>query len=363
MMQVDLSVKIYVWTALLTAITSVLIAVFVYIKNRKLMLNKLWALFSLLTACWSFCYYKWSALPDNYSASLAWNRWGNLFAIIIPAVFLHFTLYLTGQIKEKKKILFISYPIAAAIFISALIYPQHFIRSLVPKVNFSNYPEGGIIFLLFFTLEYFILMAYSLYLSFAAFKNATGLKRDQIKYTWIGMIVGIGGASTNFFPMFYVPIYPIGNIFVGLYPLVIAYAIIRYRLMEIDTVAHKTLLWVLTLLVVILPIGIAVTLSFERISALDRIFKLTFASGVLIFFVWYYGKLKPRVDHFFRRKKYDYYQILGEIGQKIGSELDINRVAGRLFKEIKDVLYIRNGLILVQAARAIRLYRNRKYRV
>ena len=173
------------------------------------------------------------------------------------------------------------------------------------------------------------------------------VRKLEILY-WIGMLVGIGGASTDFFPMFHLPIFPIGNIFVCFFPLLIAYAIVRYRLMEIDTVAHKTLLWILTLLVIILPVGVAVTLSFERISTLDRIFKLTFASGVLIFFVWYYGKLKPRVDHFFRRKKYDYYQILGEIGQKIGSELDIGRVAGRLFKEIKDVLYIRNGLILVQ---------------
>jgi serine phosphatase RsbU (regulator of sigma subunit) len=65
-------------------------------------------------------------------------------------------------------------------------------------------------------------------------------------------------------------------------------------------------------------------------------------------YLFYYRKTQPRIDHLFRRRKYDYYQVLGEIGQKIGSELDINNVVNRLFKELKEVLYIRNGLILVQ---------------
>ena len=348
MLNADITVKIYQITALVTAIAALLNAIFVYAKNRRLMLNRLWALFCLLTACWSYCYHKWSVLTGNFHAALTWNRWGNHFAILIPAVFLHFTLYLIEQIEEKRKVLYISYGITALILISALLFPGHFIRTLMPKVNFSNYPEGGIIFLLFFTMQFFMIMGYSLYLQFTTFKKLKGLKRNQVKYTWIAMLIGIGGASTNFFPMFHIPVYPFGNIFVGVYVFIIAFAIIRYRLMEIDTVIHKTALWVLTLLLLILPVGMAVVFSFDWVASLSRMVKLALTSSVLIFFVWYYGKLKPRIDHIFRRRKYDYYEVLGEIGQKIGSELDINRVIDRLFKELKEVLYIKNGLILVQ---------------
>jgi serine phosphatase RsbU (regulator of sigma subunit) len=71
-------------------------------------------------------------------------------------------------------------------------------------------------------------------------------------------------------------------------------------------------------------------------------------TGLFYVFLFYYRKAQPHIDHLFRRRKYDYYAVLSEVGQKIGSELDINNVVSRLFKELKDILYIRNGLALVQ---------------
>ena len=345
---VDISVRLYQISALFTAIFSFAIAVFVLAKNRKLVLNRLWGIFCLLTAGWSYSYYMWSITPNHLGISLFWNRLGNLFAIIIPPIIFHFALYVADRVQEKRKMLYVSYGASAAIFIAAVVFPEHFIRTLIPKVNFSNYPEGGVIFLVFFTLQFFILMYYSLYIEFVEFKKARGAKRNQIKYLWIGKVVAICGASTNFFPMFHLPVFPLGNLFVGLFPFIVAYSIIRYRLMEIDTVIHRTILWVLTSCSILIPIGVLLFFVRTWLVSLTWI-QLTFiTTGLFYVYLFYYRKTQPQIDHLFRRRKYDYYKVLGEIGQKIGSELDINNVVSRLFRELKEVIYIRNGIVLVQ---------------
>ncbi|MDD4909004.1 MAG: SpoIIE family protein phosphatase, partial [Candidatus Omnitrophica bacterium] len=120
------------------------------------------------------------------------------------------------------------------------------------------------------------------------------------------------------------------------------------RLMEIDTVIHRTALWVLTSCSILIPVGVMLYFLrgwFVTLNWLQLTFLMT---GLFYIFLFYYRKMQPRIDHFFRRRKYDYYKVLGEIGQKIGSELDINSVISRLFKELKEILYIRSGIVLVQ---------------
>ena len=70
-------------------------------------------------------------------------------------------------------------------------------------------------------------------------------------------------------------------------------------------------------------------------------------SLALVVFAAYYVRLKPRIDHVFRRRKLDYYQILADFGQSVGSELDIERIITRLMEVLKEVFYIRNGFMLI----------------
>ncbi|MDD5655388.1 MAG: SpoIIE family protein phosphatase, partial [Candidatus Omnitrophica bacterium] len=200
----------------------------------------------------------------------------------------------------------------------------------------------------YFLLMFFGLAAYACVLMVMFYPRATLVQRSQIKYLLTATILGYLGGGSNFLLFYDVPFPPILNGLTAIYPVVLAYIIIRYKFFEIDTVIHRTALWLLTLLLVILPVALLFTISMDRIIALSPAGKLVLISATLIFFVWYYGKIKPKVDQVFRRRKYDYYKVLGEIGQKVGSELDINNVVARLFRELKDTLYIRNSLVLVQ---------------
>ena len=184
------------------------------------------------------------------------------------------------------------------------------------------------------------------------YRKATGFRKLQLRYFTFGLFI---------FGMSLI-------IFVGLIPVLFdtsqstdwpaivsvvwlgftAYAIVRYRLLDIDTVIHRTILWMITSSVIFIPITVMIYFLRPWLAHISWM-QLAFLVTVLVYaYLYSYPKVQPRIDHLFRRRKYDYYTVLGEIGQKIGSELDINLVVNRLFNELRDVLYIRNGVILVQ---------------
>ncbi|MDD5066412.1 MAG: PP2C family protein-serine/threonine phosphatase, partial [bacterium] len=48
------------------------------------------------------------------------------------------------------------------------------------------------------------------------------------------------------------------------------------------------------------------------------------------------------------RRKYDYYNVLSELGEKIGTELDLPVLLNKLFRELKDIFYVQHILVLVK---------------
>jgi len=320
------------------------LGLFIFVKQRNRAIGRAFVIMNASAFIWAISYFFWQRSKDVTSA-LFWCRALTVGAAFIFPAYFHFVTHLLGRWKEIKKWVLISY--SMGIFVTIFVGTPLIINRLEPLLIFPFWPKAGPLYAVQI-LNYYIFPGIAIYLMWKEYPNASNVMKSQIKFIILGGVIGFLSGTTNNPQWYGVKIYPIFNGTVWLYTLFVFYAIIRYRLMEIDTVIHRTFLWLVTLLLVILPIGLAVTFSFDWIVSLSRLAKLALTSSVLIFFVWYYSKLKPRIDHFFRRRKYDYYTVLGEIGQKIGSELDINNVVNRLFRELKDVLYIRNGLAFVQ---------------
>ena len=234
-----------------------------------------------------------------------------------------------------------------SIFLPAIISVNSFVPSLAPKTFFKFYPDCGIVYW-FFTAFFVLTWNYALVALFKYFFVATGVARKQTALIAGGLLISVIGGATNFFPVFNINIFPFGSSFTLVYIICASFAIVRYRAFEIDTVIHKTILWLLTIAMLIMPVGIIHNLAKAWMANLPASWIIVIDSIALTIFLGYYQKLKPLIDHLFRRRKYDYYVVLAEIGQKIGSELDINSVIARLFKELKEILYTRNGLVMVR---------------
>ena len=324
-----------------------LLGIFVFTKNPKRIPNQIFFFASCAAALWQIMY----AIAFNIAnETLAYwfLRFGYVGVNFVVPTASHYA-FTIAKADKKFKIYIKTVYILGGIF-AALILTTPLVVKGVTQYFWGYYPRAGLLHPLFLVLtigQINVLVTVYILVLILKKKELTALQFTQMILVLIGCCI-YSGACVDFLPNYGIQVYPFGYLCTFTFISIIAFTIIRYKLMEIDTVIHKTILWLLTLVIVILPIGLFEMLAINWIYSLNSIARLALLSAVIIFSVWYYAKIKPHIDHLFRRRKYDYYKVLAEIGQKIGSELDIDRVSSRLFQELKDVIYIRNGLLLVQ---------------
>jgi len=336
-------------SALANFLTSLVLGVFVYLQNRRIAVNRIFALMSLFVAGWAgaACIY-WGSTDKG--TILFFARVSHVSALFISVTCLHFILELLGEVKRKRALLKICYFINIIIFFLILFFPDAFFNNIKTKV--SGLP--GVFYidqprLLYhvFTFIFFVYVNYAIFCMLKAYKGSTGIKRTQIKYMVMATLIGFGGGGSTFLLVYDIPFPPYPNILMSFYTIVLAFAIVRYRLMDIETVIHRTILWMFTSGLIVIPIG---TLLYFTRSWLNRLnlIQLTLVTTALFYiYLYYYHKMQPRIDHLFRRRKYDYQTILGKVAEKIATAVNVEELASRLLTEVCEAMYLRNGALYV----------------
>jgi signal transduction histidine kinase len=175
-------------------------------------------------------------------------------AIFIPSTFFHFSLALIGQRNKYLKAIFFWYLISLIFLI--FDFTSLFVQDVRPRLFFPHWPTAGITYTPF--LAFFIgLTIYAHVLMYKAYKRLTGFKRNQIKYVFLGTAIGFLGGSTNY-PLWYgIPVPPLGNILVAVYVFLVAYSIIKYRLMDINVALTRAGVFIMVYLLVLgVPLGL-----------------------------------------------------------------------------------------------------------
>ena len=331
-------------SALINAGAVLMMALFILIKQRHQPIGKIFLASNIFFLVYLVGFFFWSRSKDASSA-LFWSRVllaGG--ALTIPTVF-HFMIHLLGRSKQMKIFILISYSLGG--FLILFIGTPLVVKRVAPMLSFPFWPQAGPLFLVHGLNASFFPML-GVYFMWKDYPHAFSVKKQQIKFMMIAIFLGTLCALTTLPQAYGIKIYPVFFGAIWVYVFFMFYAIIRYRAFEIDTVLHKTILWLAAIVLLITPASVAISLSMPWFINLYPILRLSILTVALLVFLIYYNRLKPRIDHLFRRKKYDYQMALSEIPSKIGTELELNSLANRLFKEFKEVLYLRNGLLLVK---------------
>ncbi|MCM8826790.1 MAG: hypothetical protein NC904_04650, partial [Candidatus Omnitrophica bacterium] len=187
------------------------------------------ALYSFSISLWSLCVTKF--IPTFKDPTLFWGRLLHFGAILIPAFFVHFVFEFLQE--ENRWILILIYT-TTFIFLSFNFFTKLFIKGVTNK-PFYSYPTPSLIYPFYFGFFIFCVF-FGLYKLFKALLLTTGSKRNQIKYLLWSSLLGYLGGFKNFIILVGLeifPIYPYGTYTIPLYVLAVAYAIIKYRLMDI----------------------------------------------------------------------------------------------------------------------------------
>jgi hypothetical protein len=158
------------------------------------------------------------------------------------------------------------------------------------------------------------------------FRRARGVERQQIKWLAFGATGGLALAATNM--ALQSPLGDVGfAIAVGMIPLMMGLAILRYRLYDIDRLINRAVVYSLLsgvlALVYLVAIGVFdVTLRGMTGQSSD----LTTAASTLLVAALFRpvrGRIQTTVNHRFYRRAYDAARVLDQFGQRLREEVDL----------------------------------------
>jgi diguanylate cyclase (GGDEF)-like protein len=332
----------FTWSCLLTAFTSACLGILAYLKKRDSFLNKIWFLLSLAVAMWSF---GWAGIiASTAKISLFWARFNYFGATLIAPLFLHFILTFLNI--TRKKILFSAYIFGIA-FLAIDFFTDLLVKGVMPKLFFRYYTVGGPLIALF-SLYFCFYVAYALYLQFVMYKAHPALKRLQAKYILLASLFGFGGGVTGLPLAAGIDLVPFGQPLVLLYPIIITYAIIKYRAMDIQVVFSKALGGAL------LAIG-AVFFHITVVGSLQARIGYNLANVISLAVIAYLflvtplrNKIQSLINSIVLKGKYDYQEILKDAGRAVITILDLDELLRYLIDVIKKSLRVNKIVLLLK---------------
>jgi hypothetical protein len=224
-------------SGLINGTVATIFGIFGYFKNRRSFIHRIFGLMNGAIAIWGYSYFLWIIAKDETTAFF-WVRLLSFGATLIPVLFLHWILALLGLNKKKRRILVFGYLIT---FILVLFsFTPLYVKSVEPELSFQYWPKPGILYHFYIIFVYLGLLGYGCYQLLASYRKSYGYLKQQIRYVLLGIVVGLIGGFTNF-PLWYgIEIPPYGNILVTAYVIIFAYAILKYRLMDIRVAIKRS---------------------------------------------------------------------------------------------------------------------------
>lgn len=310
---------IYRLSLILTALTSFLLGALVLIKAYRNKTARIFSAFTISVALWSYLQAQMS-FAATAEGALILGKLLQLFVIIIPCVFLHFTYSIVENEEKNSKIILFSY--LGLIGFSLFLPTRLFVPSVrfEPEINYMINP--GLVYHLFM-VYYAITVGLSFINLLNGYRKSSGLKANQLKYVLAGTFIGFFSATSNFLYVYdrTVPVFnPYINFGVSIYALIITYAILKHRLMDINLIFRKTLIYGLTYSSCLAVFGFIVIFLGHRIFArnIDKKMDVTYmlAVFVIVLIVKPLDKLLTMAtDKFLFRKKYEYHKTLKEASE------------------------------------------------
>jgi len=240
--------NILAYSGFINALLVFLTGVFVYVNNRKKEVSRVFLFFCLFLAIWQLGYGFWQA-PGNGHKNFWLIKIITIASTLSSVLFLHLILVFLNLESYKEKFLkwlyFLSFLFLLPVFTPFYIQGAY-------EYSFSSWPKAGIGATL--NIIWGLLIAgTTFFLLVRSHDQQEEEKSKQIAYFLLAFgILSVAGLFN--LPQWYgIPLYPYGNLLIFLYPLVIAFAIIKYHLFRVRVILTEILVGIMGLVLFTLP--------------------------------------------------------------------------------------------------------------
>jgi two-component system, NtrC family, sensor kinase len=295
-----------------------------------------------------FCLVSFVAYSFKYTGKLNdfdWTiYWGNIAAgVLQPALFLHFVLTFPEkrQIVRKHPWLLALVYVPAAVLLAAHVTAMQWLQAserLRWNLDRMEMSYGSL---------FFLAAAVLLWDSYR--RAGTTILRQQLKWVTRGTILAIV-PYTIFYVIPYLmgslpgPTMKVSALSLALLPLTFGYAIFRYRLMDVDLIFKRGVVYTLAAAIVVglyfaLVAGVALLVHNWRPNSGSMGLVLAVVVTALLFDPvrkW----IQDHIDQFFYRTSYDYRRTLLEFGRELGAETNLNTLLSSLIDRLSRTLAV-----------------------
>jgi two-component system NtrC family sensor kinase len=290
----------------------------------------------------SFVFYSFNATGklDTFDWTI---YWGKIFAQALqPALFLHFALAFTEHRPARRKwTLSLIYLPTVAIITLQLVAITRWSATGILKTRLDQLAMG-------YLAVYYLLAALVFYLNYQ--RQANPLQRQQLKWLTRGtLLTAVPLTVLNVIPYLAgVPVPGIVNsitvISLLILPLTFSWAIVRYRLMDVDLIFKRGVTYTLaTAALVGLYFG-AVAVAAELVhTRLPSAGAWGLIAAIIItaqLFEPLKRGIQARVDRVFDRKRYDYRQTLIAFGRGLSSQTDLRALLDSIVDHLPKALLV-----------------------
>jgi signal transduction histidine kinase len=350
---IEVKTKVYIGEAPLdrallfqyaVAVAYLAIGLFVYFRRGSA--QKARHFMVLCLASFIFSAFHYTGKLNNFDKAI---YWGNVAAgLFAPTIFLHFCLTFPEPRRWFRSRLRVALLYCPAAFLLALYVgaASGALQVKMPLIELRWLLDR--IWLPFLTGTY---LAGAIVLSLEHRRAEDPIMRQQMKWLRNGTFFGILP-----FALFYVLPYTLGLapneymkaavLSLALIPLTLAWAVVRYRLMDVDIIFQRGYAYTLATLAVLSAFyGIVFamgSLLHNNVKDLGNTGLITIMLLTAFLFQPIRNWIQERLDKFFYRDRYDYRRTLIEFAREMSSETDLHRMLASIGERLMQTLSIRH---------------------
>jgi two-component system, NtrC family, sensor kinase len=347
---------------LIAAVLNAVLGAIVLRHNRRSPLNRVFALLSVTQLFWNLNIFVLYSFKDAESA-LYWSDVFRVGTLMASAVGSHL-IVVFSETRSRRIWAALGGLYALSLFLVAANASGILVSGL-RTYSWGFYPVGTHLYRLLPVSVALNLCLVIGVLIQVLLRSNSPRKRQQAKLWIAGAGIAMSLGMTNLIATFGVPFYPLGNLANVVYVGIIAYGIVRHRLMDIDLVVTKGMAYAAVSLVLIGP-AFGLTLWLQQLSF--KHIHPDFSAGILLMLIAV-GVLFPtlrlqaefRIGRSLFREKHEYRaalsaftrsivrildreKLMRELAYTLAESLGLDQITISLYDEIKRVYSVRHGI-------------------
>ncbi len=306
-------------------------------ENRKSKVNRLFFFEATFIALWLFSYFMMYSTSSIEKADL-WARICYLAVSFLVPFFFQFSNVFIGN-KEYKNTAVYLY--ASAVILAVLVFTTDLLISGAALRFWGFYPKLGpfhFVFI-FYLIILFGMPLLPLYKHYK-YPNISIQEKNRRKFVAVAFII-VYLAVIDFLPKYGVEMYPFGSVFAGIWLVLIAYAVIKYRAMDVKFVLGKGAIFFLTVVFGILPAGIII-FFLQKVYPLAVPIALILILSVTLAFL--FAKIHPFSERIVQKRLFkgqlNYYQILRKFSNEMVTALDLRDLLRRFDETLREAMQV-----------------------